>query len=269
MPAMTLHGCRVHVDDSGGSGPAVLFLHGFLFDGRMFDEQVAAMRDRFRCITMDFRGQGRSAPTAAGFQLEQQAADVLALLRSMDVPTVHLVGLSMGGYVGMRIAARQPERVLSLSLLNTGAGPHPVRKYPEHLGLAAMVRTLGLGRTRVADALEGAMFGPSFVADPTTRALRADWRARWAESDVPSLLRTLTGLMRRPDFRPELADITAPTLVVAGGVDPQHPPEDSREVVEGIRDSSYVELAGIGHSASIEAPAEVSDAVGGFIAARA
>lgn len=269
MPAMTLHGCRVHVDDSGGSGPAVLLLHGFLFDGRMFDAQVATLRERFRCVTMDFRGQGRSAPCRAGFQIEQQAADVTTLLRRLDLPAVHLVGLSMGGYVAMRIAARQPERVQSLSLLNTGAGPHPLGKYPEHVGLAATVRMLGLARPRVADAVEKAMFGPSFVADPSTRTVREVWRGRWAESDVPSLVRTLSGLMRRPDVRPELSDITAPTLVLTGGVDPQHPPADSRQIVEGIADSSYVEVPGVGHTATIEAPAAVSDAVGSFITARA
>jgi 3-oxoadipate enol-lactonase len=261
VPTMSIHDCEIHYEDSGGTGPPVVLLHGFVFDGRMFDAQVEALRDRYRCITMDFRGQGRSRPTRKGFQVEQQTADVLALLRRLEVPPAHLVGLSMGGYVSMRIAARHPDRVLTLSLLNTGAGPHPARRFPEHLGLAGLIRVFGTAQPRLNTELEKALYSPSFRDDPATEPVRRRWRERWAGADVSSLLRTLLGIMRRPDFRPELPDIAAPTLVLTGSQDVQHPPEHARQIVEGVPDSSYVELPDVGHSASFEAPEAVTAAL--------
>jgi 3-oxoadipate enol-lactonase len=267
MPTVSIHGCELHVEDSGGAGEPILFLHGLLFDGRMYDEQVHALRGHYRCIAMDFRGQGRSAPATRGFQVEQQTADALALLRHLDVPAAHLVGLSMGGYVSMRMAARQPSLALSLTLLNTGAGPHPPRKYPEHLALAAAARALGPSNDQVVAALEKAMFGTAFRADPSSEPVRMQWRARWAGAHVPSVLRTLAGITQRPDIRPELGDITAPTLVIAGTQDTHHPPADARQIVEGIPGSAYVELLGVGHSATIESPAAVTAALEQHLAA--
>jgi 3-oxoadipate enol-lactonase len=261
MPTMPVHGCQLFYEDSGGHGAPVLLLHGLLFDGRMFDEQAAALRGQYRCIRMDFRGQGRSGPAARGFQVEQQTADVLALLRALDVSAAHLVGLSMGGYVSMRIAARHPDTVLSLTLVNTGAGAHPVGKYPEHLALATLARILGPGHPRVAAALENSMYGEPFRTNPSTEDIRRHWRARWADAHVPSVLHSLSGITKRPDIHTELPDITAPTLVITGSQDRHHPPSDARRIVEGIPNSSYVELNGVGHSAAIEAPAEVTAAI--------
>ena len=110
---MLVHGADLFVKDSGGAGEPVVFLHGFLFDGRQYAAQVEALREDYRCITIDFRGQGRSGPARGGFQIEQQAADVLEVLRQLEVDCVHLVGLSMGGFVAMRLAARTPERIRS------------------------------------------------------------------------------------------------------------------------------------------------------------
>lgn len=103
-----VHGVDLHVEDSGGSGETVLFLHGFLFDGRQYQAQIGALRETFRCVTVDFRGQGRSGPARGGYQVEQHAADVLAVIRRLGLAPVHLVGLSMGGFVAMRLAAREP-----------------------------------------------------------------------------------------------------------------------------------------------------------------
>jgi 3-oxoadipate enol-lactonase len=56
MPITRVNGTDLYYEDTGGPDEPVLFLHGFLFDGRQYDPQVAALRDRYRCITLDFRG---------------------------------------------------------------------------------------------------------------------------------------------------------------------------------------------------------------------
>lgn len=264
MSMMSVHGADLFVDDVGGDGPPVLFLHGFLFDGRQFEAQVEALRAEYRCVTIDFRGQGRSAPTRGGYQVERQAADVVTVIRRLNLAPVHLVGLSMGGFVGMRLAARQPELLRSLTLVNSSAAPHARLKQPKHASLAAVARAVGL--SPLTAAVEEEMYGPDFLEDPRRDPERQAWRQRWADADRASLVRTLLGFLVRPDMRPELGDITVPTLVIAGGEDASLPAPHSQEMHRLIRGSQYVELAGVGHSSPVEAPDAVTSALAMFLA---
>jgi pimeloyl-ACP methyl ester carboxylesterase len=261
---MRVHGTDLHYEDTGGSGEPILFLHGFLFDGRQYEAQVAVLRDRYRCLTLDFRGQGRSA-TPGGYQIEQHTADVLAVIRERGIAPVHLVGLSMGGFVGLRIAAREPGLLRSLVLLNSSAAAHARTKIAKHLVLSGVGRVVGVSPPRLLARIEAEMYGAAFRADPARAAERDTWRGRWAESDRAALTKTLQGIMFRPDIRGELSDITVPTLIIAGGSDASLPPEQSREMHRLIAGSRLVELPGVGHSSPVESPEQVTRVLTEFL----
>jgi pimeloyl-ACP methyl ester carboxylesterase len=264
--AMLVHGADLFVADFGGAGEPLVFLHGFLFDGRQYAAQVEALREDHRCITIDFRGQGRSGPTRGGFQIEQQAADVLEVLRQLELDGVHLVGLSMGGFVAMRLAARTPERIRSLTLVNTSAAPHARSKFPKQLALAGVARVTGVSPAPILAGIESEMYGEAFRHDPATAAVRDEWRARWARADRVALVGTLLGFMIRPDMRPELPGITAQTLIIAGAADASLPPRYSHEMHELIPGARLVEIPGAGHSSPVEAPEQVTQALREFLA---
>jgi len=266
MPTMRVRGADLHYEDSAGMGEPILFLHGFLFDGRQFDAQVAALRDRYRCVTVDFRGQGRSAPGRGGYQVEQHVADVLTVIRTLGLAPVHLVGLSMGGFVGLRIAARQPDLLRSLTLLNTSAAAHARTKFPKQLLLAAIARATGVRVRPIVAGVEAELYGPAFRADPARAPVREAWRQRWARADRAALVRTLLGFMIRPDVRDELGGVSVPTLIIAGAVDASLPPVHSRDVHARIAGSTLVELPEVGHSSPIEDPAAVTRAMEEFLA---
>jgi len=261
-----ISGAGIFVEDTGGPGQPVLFLHGLLFDGRMFDAQVVALRDRYRCLTVDFPGQGRSEPAAHSYQLEQLYADVLQFIRRLNLGPVHLVGLSMGGFVSMRLAARNPDLVRSVTLINTGPGGHPRAKMPQHAVLAGAARVLGPGSPVVADGLERSLFGEPFRTDPASAETLATWRRRWSEADVRALIATLLALMIRPGVEAELPAVTADTLVISGQLDLEHPPTDGRRIAERVTGSRTVELPGVGHSAAIENPDAVTSELRAFLA---
>jgi 3-oxoadipate enol-lactonase len=267
MPVIRVHGTDLHYEDTGGSGEPVLCLHGFLFDGRQYEAQVAALRDQYRCLTLDFRGQGRSAASHGGYQTEQLTADVLAVIRALDIAPVHLAGLSMGGFAAMRIAARQPAAVRSLILLNTSAAAHPRGKVPGHLALTAVGRVAGVSGRLLTSRIETEMYGPAFRRDPAGAGQRKAWNRRWARADRPALAKTMLGIMLRPDVRGELGDIRAPTLIIAGGADTSLPPRFSHEMHSLIAGSQLVELPGTGHSSPIEDPDGVTRALCEFLAA--
>src|SRR5205823_2727516 len=124
VPMLAVNGVRLYYDDTGGSGEPIVFSHGLLWSGRMFEAQVAALRGRYRCITYDHRGQGRSdVPRARSHDMETVTDDAASLIEALGAAPVHFVGLSMGGFVGMRLAARRPELLRSLVLLETSADP--------------------------------------------------------------------------------------------------------------------------------------------------
>jgi pimeloyl-ACP methyl ester carboxylesterase len=265
MPVMRVHGTDLYYEDTGGPHEPILFLHGFLFDGRQFEAQVAALRDRYRCVALDFRGQGRSA-AGGGYQIEQHTADVLALIRELGIAPVHLAGLSMGGFVGLRIAAREPGLVRSLTLLNSSAAGHARTKIAKHLVLSGVGRVVGVAPPRLLARIEVEMYGEAFRTDPDRAADRETWRGRWAASDRAALTKTMQGIMFRPDIRSELRDITAPTLIIAGGADASLPPQQSRQMHDLIAGSRLVELPGIGHSSPVEDPRHVTEAMTEFLA---
>jgi len=262
---MRVRGADLFVEDSGGPGEPIFFLHGFLFDGRQYEAQVDALRDQYRCVTLDFRGQGRSSSARGGYQVEQHASDVLAVIRRLDIAPVHLVGLSMGGFVALRIAAREPRLLRSLTLLNTSAAAHPRTKFPKQLALGAVARLAGISLPAIRSGVEAEMYGEVFRTDPLRAPEREVWRQRWAQADRAALVRTLLGFMIRPDIRDELGEVTVPTLVIAGGADASLPARYSWEIQSLITGSRYVELPGIGHSSPVEDPDGVTRVMREFL----
>ena len=107
-----------------GEGPAILLSHGYSATCRMWDVQVAALRDRFRVIVWDMRGHGQSdVPTdPAAYSEAATVEDMAALLRTCGAPNAVIAGLSLGGYMSLAFHLRHPEQVRALMLFDTGPG---------------------------------------------------------------------------------------------------------------------------------------------------
>ena len=164
VPQVVTNGARLFYDEHGTGPETIVFAHGLLWSGRMFDAQVAALRDRYRCVTFDFRGQGQSAVTRTGYDMETLTEDAAALIRALDCAPCHFAGLSMGGFVAMRLGARHPELLRSLVLLETSADPEPAANVPNYRRMARVARVLGTGI--VASRVMPIMFGRTFLGDP-------------------------------------------------------------------------------------------------------
>src|SRR5262245_47186431 len=106
-----------------GPGAAVVLLHGFPLSRGMWTSQVEGIGSIFRVIAPDLRGHGDSPAPEGVYTMDEMADDVIELLDALhlDIPVV-IGGLSMGGYVALSIAARYPERLRALMLMDTRAG---------------------------------------------------------------------------------------------------------------------------------------------------
>jgi 3-oxoadipate enol-lactonase len=191
---------------------------------------------------------------------------VLAVIRELGLAPLHLAGLSMGGFAGLRIAARHPGLLKSLTLLNTSASAHTPGKVLSHLVLTAVGRVAGVSLPLVVSRVEAEMYGAPFLSDPANDAQRQQWRQRWAQADRAALAKTMLGIAFRPGVRDELADIKIPVLIIAGGADVSLPPAQSRLIHSLIPRSRLVDLPGVGHSSPVEDPAGVTKALSEFLA---
>ena len=257
MPIAHVNGADVHYTDTGTppgnpNAATVVFGHGLLFSGWMFSAQVEALEDEYRCVTIDWRSQGKSPTARDGHDMDTLTLDLVGLLDQLGLDAVHYVGLSMGGYVGMRLAARHPERVLSLALLDTGSGPEDADKVSKYRLLSTIYLLTGPGPLR--GRVEPLMFGPTFRSDPAGRGVIDRWAARLKKTKRAGIRRAILGVVDRLPVADELGDIRARTLVAVGADDVSQEPFKSEAVAAAIADAKLEIVPNAGHSSTVEQP---------------
>jgi pimeloyl-ACP methyl ester carboxylesterase len=257
MPIARVNGADVHYTDSGAppghpDAATVVFGHGLLFSGWMFSHQIAALKDEYRCVTIDWRSQGHSPAARDGHDMDTLTLDLVALLDELGLDAVHYVGLSMGGYVGMRFAARYPDRLLSLVLLDTDAGPEDPDVRPKYRLLANVYRFIGPGPIR--KQIVPIMFGPTFREDPEGRAVIDEWLTMLKKNDKAGIRRAVLGITERLPVEDEIGGIRARTLVAVGADDVATVPAKAEAIATGIDGAKLEIVPDAGHSSTIEQP---------------
>jgi len=263
MSMLRVNGADLFVSDSGGKGQAILFIHGLMLASDSWGEQVPRFAATHRVITYDLRGQGRSEKTRDGLGLESLAEDAAALIEKLGVARVHVVAFSMGTFVAMRLAARRPGLVRSLTLIGPSADAEEPSNLPRYRALIGFVRLFG---TRaVTGPLMKILFGKTFLADPSVRARRSHWRAVVAA--LPrSLHRAAAASAGRQAIAGLLPAISAPTLVVSGSEDRPISPDRARRVHQGIAGSRFVSVPQTGHAVMIERAEPFNNLLAAFLA---
>ena len=257
------NGVELAVDDSGGSGVAVVFSHGLLYSRRMWDAQVPALRARFRCIAYDHRGQGESEKPLQGMDMDTLAEDAAGLIGALGIAPVHFVGMSMGGFVGLRLAARRPELVRSLTLVDTAAGPEPAKSLPRYRRLEWVARWIGV--RPVVGPVMAIMHGASVLADPARAGYLRVWREHLMSLDRRAMPRAVEGVLQRESAVALLGHIRCPTLVVVGEEDVATVPARSEEIAAGIAGARLVRIPRAGHMSPIDAPEAVTATLRAFL----
>ena len=239
--------------DAGTETRTVVLAGSLGSTASMWDPQIPALAPDYRVVRYDTRGHGRSPDPDSCCSIDDLADDLLALIDRIDTGTVHLVGLSLGGMTAMRLAARNPDRIRSLSLLCTSALLGPAQAW---LDRAATVRAQGTAA--VADAVVGRWFSPAFLAsEPERVAHYRNMIAATPSSGYAACCEAIAAM----DLRAELAKITAPTLVVGGMQDPATPPPHQAAIAAGIAGSTLLMLEPAAHLASVEQSVAVNAAV--------
>ena len=261
MPTIQSNGAAIRYIREG-SGDPVLLLHGLLFGADWWRPQLAALRDRFDVIAVDLRGHMGSETTEdqAGYDLWNQVEDVRGVMAGLGVDSAHIVGLSMGGMIAMRLALRHPRAVRSLVLMDTSAAgeePEKVERYD------AMGQVVEAGQFEsVLPALPPIFLADDFILEH--RDVVDGWLERLAGSNHAGLVRALRGVNSRDDITPRLGEISVPTLVIHGEADVAVPLDRARTLAERIP-GARLELVSGAHQSNVDRPEETSRLIRDFL----
>ena len=241
--------------DLGRGDPWVL-LHSFPVDRRMWAAQCEALAAAgHRAVALDLPGFG-AAPrmTVDPPSLDGYVDAVIDALDALSLDRVTLVGLSLGGYVALRVAARAPERLRGLVLADTRAAADSAETR------AGRVRNQGLVRAHGVGALLDKIL-PHLVAPDAPASLREALRA-WAVEQPPAgVIDGLLAMRDRGDATATLPSIRCPTLLLVGSRDTITPPAEHARMGELIPGARVEVIEGSGHLSSLERPADFNAAL--------
>jgi 3-oxoadipate enol-lactonase len=261
MTLVAVNGIQLNITDTGvptnnPTAPVLVLGHGLLFGTSMWRHQIEALRADYRCVAVDWRGQGATPPTEAGYDMDTLYADLVALIEHLDVGPVHYAGLSMGGFVGLRLAARRPDLVRSLILIDTSAGPEDPDKISKYRLMANVYGILGFRPLR--SQVSPIMFTRGWLKTPAGKESERSWITELLPQNRKGVKNAIRGVTDRLPVDDELGSITAPTLVIVGSDDSATPVDKAESIARGIKDSRLDVLTGVGHVSALEDPDRVS-----------
>lgn len=254
----TRQGITLEYDDIGNGVP-LLLIHAFPLDRSMWRAQIAGLQQQYRVIAPDLRGFGHSTDTDGEIvSMEQYAADLKALLDSVNVKQVVVAGLSMGGYIALAFLAQYADRVKGLILANTRAVADTDEAKQTRLANADRARAEGI--SFLIDSMAPKMLGPN--AKPEIVGTVRSIMARQRSVGVASALR---GMAARPDRSALLRYVKVPTLIITGSADALIPPADSDTMHKAMsNNSTLVSIADAGHLSNLDKADVFNDALRQF-----
>jgi 3-oxoadipate enol-lactonase len=247
-------GVNLHATlDGPADAPTLLLANSLGTTSRVWDAQFSALARHFRLVRFDHRGHGESWSPPGPWSIADLGRDVLALLDELGIERASFAGLSIGGMVGMWLAANAPQRVDRLVLVCTSAHPDAEQAWRQR---ATRVRASGMAA--IADAVVARWFTPQFAArQPQQVADYTDMLAAIPAQGYAQCCEALATL----DLRAELAAVRAATLVIAGACDLAIPPAHGKRIADAVRGARFLVVDDAAHIAPVEQPEQLTRAL--------
>ena len=244
--------------ESRGEGEPVLLIHGLGSSTEDWEPQVAALARRYRVLTYDVRGHGRTAKPKGRYSMKQFADDAAAFLDHLGLHSAHVVGISMGGMIALQLATDHPQLLRSLCIVNSG--PELVLKtWRQKIAIYqrfAIVRLMGM--RKMGEVLAKVLF----VRAEHERERRT-FVERWSRNDPRAYLRSLRALIGWT-VSARLGSIRCPTLVIAADSD-YTPVAFKEEYTKRIPGAQLVVIPESRHMLPVERPEEFNTALLRFL----
>ena len=258
---ISANGIEVNYEIHGKEGaPWLVLSHSLACSVRMWDPQIAALKDQYRILAYDTRGHGASEAPAGAYTLEMLAVDLHDLLKNLNISKPHFCGLSMGGMIGQTFALKYPGVFRTLTLADTTS------RYP------AEAAPVWAERVRTAEA-KG--------MEPLAQGTLERWFTEPFRKNNPAAVDAIRKLivatpvagyagcchaLPKINVSARLKEIKCPILVIVGADDPGTPVAMAKEIHDNAPGSKLVVLPQAAHLANLEQPAGFTRALRDFLA---
>jgi pimeloyl-ACP methyl ester carboxylesterase len=245
--------------EEAGKGVPIVFLHGFTLDHRMWRGQKDYFSKNYRVIIHDSRGHGKSDAPPTNYSRDTRVDDLLMTLDQLGIDNCHLVGLSMGGSTGILFALKYPERLLSLTLVSTGAAGWNVGKKISKLDEVAQTKGKAAALEQWLEwALQWYKGKEQFreVAQLLEEIMREHSGAIWVDP--------MRGKYPRMTDLDDVHKIKVATMIMAGELDRVFVPL-AKELHKKIAGSRYIIYPGVGHMINLEIPERFNRELGEWV----
>ena len=242
-----------------GSGPVLLFIHGFPFDRTMWVAQLAGLAKIRTAVAVDLRGHGLSDVMSGGdFSMDLFADDVAKTLDAIGADKADIVGLSMGGYVLFSFWRRHPERVRSLIFIDTKAEADSDEAKAGREKTAETAASQGM--QPIYETLASKVVGssPSVEVQDKLKKMMLGTAPEVAAADA-------LAMRDRADSTADLPNITVPVLWLHGEEDALMPIEGARASAAKVPGAKFVSIPKGGHVSPMENPEAVDAAIQEFL----
>ena len=241
-----LDGVRTYFEDTGGAGPPVLFLAGFMEPLEVSRDTglATALRDEFRLVYADHRGHGRSDKPhdVEAYSLRTRVADVVSVLDACGIERTHLIGVSWGARLGFAVGEHARTRLRSLTL----CGNQPYAWDLDSPLARAVFEAVAAGRTGGMEAVVDTFESELDYRHPEPM------RTWVLQNDPLALDAALHSIVEEGAISRELSSWDVPCLIYSGAEDEMH--DDARRAAAEIPAATFVSLPGHTH---LSAPDEV------------
>lgn len=241
-----------------GQGEPLLLLHGLGSSTEDWAFQMEPFSRHFRVIAVDMRGHGRSTKPPGPYTISMFAADVAAFLKVLQIPSVHILGISLGGMIAFQLAVNAPEKVKSLIIVNS-VPSMIVSSFVDRWQLwqrLAIVELMGMRRM-------GEYLAPRLFPKPEQAELRQEIIQRWAKNDKQAYLAAMRSFVGW-DVTGQLAGIGCPTLVISAEED-YWPLSDKEAYTAQIPNARLLVVADSRHATPVDQPEVFNTAVLDFL----
>lgn len=251
-----------------GDGDSVVLIHGFSDNLNMWHDQVAALSPGYQVLTYDFRGHGRTRTPDTEMTMEMHANDLAMLLAALEIETACITGYSMGARIALEFALRYPQKTTGLVMANMAVAG---RESPMSAKTAALtqkhlrmvIRLCETGdMAAIATELVSKSLSPDFQKiHPQVVQQYRDVKMQNDPRGFPAVIRAMLGALDTP---PDLGQVAAPALLLAGEHDPFKNP-DLVVAMQKEMPQADVKVLSAGHATAIEAPKAFNEVLQAFL----
>lgn len=259
MPSLSANGIELYFERQGEGAP-LLLIAGMASDVASWAPVVEPLSRHHDVIAFDNRCTGRTVPSPCEVTPDLMVADCVALLDHVGVAKAHIVGHSLGGMIGLRLASRHPDRVSSLVAAATAPTTAPMHRSLFD-DLAGVYEAESVRPELFFQLLFPWLFAPQFFADRRTVEAAALMAVDYPYRQSPAAFRQQISLLGSGDMAVELENIVCPVLALAADRDLLFPADDMAAAFQSVADLSTATIEDAGHSIHWDQPEDFVDAV--------